>query len=238
MRSLASGGWFLELGKRDIWSWEAIASRRPDIRYPAYDLGEEIGKYPSLFSAMLDEAIVGAVQGPPRPLPVTLFPLERVRDAMRFMAQARHVGKIVLTTKAGRANPVLGLVRDGTYWITGGLGGVGKETARWLARRGARHLVLSSRHADEAAILDFARELSRSSVACRVVQADAGDRRRMCEIFDEIRRSMPPLRGAIHAAGVLRDAALINQRSADGDEVRRGKVEGAWILMNSLAILP
>jgi hypothetical protein len=41
---------------------------------------------------------------------------------------------------------------------------------------------------------------------------------------------MPPLRGVIHAAGVVRDAALINQRSADGDEVRRGKVEGAWIL--------
>jgi hypothetical protein len=41
---------------------------------------------------------------------------------------------------------------------------------------------------------------------------------------------MPPLRGLIHAAGVLRDAALINQTSADGDEIRRGKVEGAWIL--------
>ena len=61
-------------------------------------------------------------------------------------------------------------------------------------------------------------------------EADAGDRRRMSEIFDEICRSMPPLRGVIHAAGVLRDAALINQRSADGEEVRRGKVEGAWIL--------
>ena len=52
----------------------------------------------------------------------------------------------------------------------------------------------------------------------------------MREIFDELRRSTPPLRGVIHAAGVLRDAALINLRSADGDEVRRGKVEGAWIL--------
>ena len=230
LRSLANGGYFLELGKREIWSREAVASRRPDVRYAAYDLGEEIGKDPNLFSSMVNELIVTWSEGPPRPLPVTLFPLERVRDAMRFMAQARHVGKIVLTTKAGRANTVPGLVRDGTYWITGGLGALGKETARWLARRGARHLVLSSRHADEAAIVDFTRELSQSSVTYRILQADAGDRRRMSEIFDEIRRSMPPLRGVIHAAGVLRDAALINQRSADGNGVRRGKVEGAWIL--------
>jgi hypothetical protein len=52
----------------------------------------------------------------------------------------------------------------------------------------------------------------------------------MSEILGEIRRSMPPLRGVIHAAGVIRDSALINQRSADADEVRHGKVEGAWIL--------
>ena len=60
----------------------------------------------------------------------------------------------------------------------------------------------------------------------------------MSEIFDEIRGSMPPLRGVVHAAGVLRDAALINQRPADGDEVRRGKVEGAWILHDLTRDIP
>jgi NAD(P)-dependent dehydrogenase (short-subunit alcohol dehydrogenase family) len=230
LRSLADGGCFLELGKRDIWSPEAVAAQRPDVRYAAYDLGEEIEKDPDLFGSLMNELAVVWSEGAPRPLPVTLFPLERVRDAMRFMAQARHVGKIVLTTKAGRADAAPALVRDGTYWITGGLGALGKETARWLARRGARHLVLSGRHVDVPASGDLAQELSRSGVTCRVAQGDAGDRRRMSEIFDEIRGSMPPLRGVVHAAGVLRDAALINQRPADGDEVRRGKVEGAWIL--------
>jgi acyl transferase domain-containing protein len=145
-------------------------------------------------------------------------------------ASAEQPSGVVLTTQAGRANAVPRLVRDGTYWITGGLGGVGKETARWLARRGARYLVLTSRHADEAANRDFLAELSRSSVSCRILDGDAADRRRMGEIFDEIGSSMPPLRGVIHAAGVLRDAALINQNSADADEIRSGKVEGAWIL--------
>jgi acyl transferase domain-containing protein len=230
LRSLALGGWFLELGKRDIWSPEAVASSRPDVRYRVYDLGEEIGKDPNLFRSLLDETTSGLSEGALRPLPVTPFPFERVRDAMRFMAQARHVGKIVLTTKAGRANPAHGIVGNGTYWITGGLGGLGMETARWLARSGARHLVLTSRHADEAANRDFLTELRQSSVSYHILDGDAADRRRMGEISDEIRRSMPPLRGVIHAAGVLRDAALINQNSADGDEIRRGKVEGAWTL--------
>jgi acyl transferase domain-containing protein/NADPH:quinone reductase-like Zn-dependent oxidoreductase len=230
LRSVAHGGWFLELGKRDIWSSEAVASLRPDIRYLAYDLGEKIGRDPDLFRDMMDEVTVALSEGALEPLPVTLFPLERARDAMRFMAQAKHVGKIVLTTKAGRADTTTGLVGEGTYWITGGLGALGKETARWLARRGARHIVLSGRHASEAANQDFVTELARSFVVCRVLEADAGDREGMREIFDEIRRSMPRLRGVIHAAGVLRDGVLINQRSADGDEIRRGKVEGAWIL--------
>jgi acyl transferase domain-containing protein/NADPH:quinone reductase-like Zn-dependent oxidoreductase len=230
LRALVDGGFFLELGKRDIWSPEAVASHRPDVRYAPYDLGEELSKNPNLFSRLMKELIVAWSEIEFPFLPVTLFPLERVRDAMRFMAQARHVGKIVLTTKSGRADTAPGLVRDGTYWITGGLGALGKETARWLARRGAAHVVLTSRHADEVGAADFIRELSQANVTCRILRADAGDRGRMSEILGEIRRSMPPLRGVIHAAGVIRDSALINQRSADADEVRHGKVEGAWIL--------
>jgi len=230
LRSLANGGCFLELGKRDIWLPETVASLRPDVKYLAYDVGAELGRNPDLFSSLMDDLLIAMSESSLRPLPVKLFPMEQVRDAMRYMAQARHVGKIVLTTKEGRADTQLKLVAEGTYWITGGLGSLGKETARWLVRRGARHLVLTGRHAGKAENREFVQELLKCSLNCRVFEADAGDPRRMSEIFDEIRRSMPPLRGVIHAAGVLRDAALINQNLADGDEIRRGKVEGAWIL--------
>ena len=74
LRSLANGGYFLELGKREIWSADAVASRRPDVGMPPYDLGEEIGKDPNLFSGMMDELIVAWSEGRPRPLPVTSIP--------------------------------------------------------------------------------------------------------------------------------------------------------------------
>ena len=49
---------------------------------------------------MLDEILTALAEGSLRPLPVTVFPLDGVRDAMRFMAQARHVGKIVVRVAA------------------------------------------------------------------------------------------------------------------------------------------
>jgi len=108
LRSLANGGTFLELGKRDIWSSEAVSSIRPDVKFLAYDLGEEIRTDPNLFRDLMDELIVALSEETLRPLQLKLFPMERVRDAMRYMAQARHVGKIVLTTQAGRADPAPG----------------------------------------------------------------------------------------------------------------------------------
>src|SRR6202000_1725586 len=99
-----------------------------------------------------------------------------------------------------------------------------------LVRRGARHLVLTGRHAGQAESLEFVEELSKASVNCRVIEADAGERAQVSEVFEEIRRSMPPLRGVVHTAGVLRDAALIKQSYADSEVIRHGKVDGAWIL--------
>jgi NADPH:quinone reductase-like Zn-dependent oxidoreductase len=96
MRALADGGCFLELGKRDIWTPETVKELRPDIRYYAYDLGAEVQSDRGLLRPMLDEILASFSDGSLRPLPVTEFPFAELREAMRFMAQARHVGKIVL----------------------------------------------------------------------------------------------------------------------------------------------
>ena len=117
-----------------------------------------------------------------------------------------------------------------TYWITGGLGALGCETARWLVQRGARHLVLSGRHPPGDSAAACIHELEQLGATIRVFEADAADRSHMQFVYGQIKNDMPPLRGVIHAAGVLRDAVLTNQRWEDGAEVFGGKVEGAWLL--------
>ena len=99
---------------------------------------------------------------------------------------------------------------DATYWITGGLGALGCETARWLVRRGAKHLVLSGRRPPNVSAVNCIRELENLGVSIRVFQADANAREQMQFVYDRIQKDMPPLRGVVHAAGALHDAVLLN----------------------------
>ena len=223
---LAKGGRFLELGKRGILTAEEASRARPDVRYFAYDLGSEAQADRGLLRPMLDELLAALAAGELRPLPVTVYPLEQAHEAFRFMAQARHVGKIVLRPASG-APLVSG---EATYWITGGLGGLGLETARWLAGQGARSLVLSGRRPPGPAALAVIGELERQGAAVHVRAADAGDADAMRRILDEIGGALPPLRGVVHAAGAVDDAVLARQSWERGRAVLRGKAGGAWVL--------
>jgi len=240
LRALAKGGCFLELGKRDILTPEAAKRARPDIRYWAYDLGAEAFADRNLLRPMLDEILAAFADGSLRPLPVTVFPLDKIEGAMRFMAQARHVGKIILqigddqnvSSAQWRCAP------NATYWITGGLGALGRETASWLASRGARHLVLSARRPAGADAEKCISDLEKLGVTIQVIEADAASGDRMRFVFDHIQNHMPPLRGVVHAAGAIKDAILINQHWNDASEIFGGKVDGAWLLHDLTRDIP
>ena len=241
MRALVHGGCFLELGKRGIWTPQTVKEARADVRYFAYDLGAELQADPNLLRPMLDQILASFADGSLRPLPVTVFPFDELRDAMRFMAQARHVGKIVLRITDDSRQVQVATSRctaDATYWITGGLGALGCETARWLVQRGAKHLVLSGRRPPSPSAANCIRELENRGVTIRVFQADAAARDRIQFVLDQIQSDMPPLRGVVHAAGALHDAVLMNQRWEDASEMFGGKVGGAWLLHEVTRDLP
>ncbi|MEO8804874.1 MAG: type I polyketide synthase [Burkholderiaceae bacterium] len=230
---LGTGGRFLELGKRDIMSVESAAKARPDVRYHAYDLGSEAQADHSLLRPMFDDLLGALADGSLRPLPVTVYPLEDVPEAFRFMAQARHVGKIVVRPAAAAC--ISGLA---TYWITGGFGGLGLETARWLVASGARHLVLSGRHAPGSQAAAVIGELQALGATVATFEADAADRPRMAAVLEQMVHDMPPLRGVIHAAGAVDDAVLQRQTWARFQSVLRGKAHGAWVLHDITRHLP
>jgi acyl transferase domain-containing protein len=229
LRALAPGGRFLELGKRGIWTASEIAAARPDIGYFPYDLDAEAAADPTLTPALLAELLAALADGTLRPLPVTAYPLADAAAAMRAMAQARHVGKLVLRVADDAPRAAPRIRPDATYWITGGLSGLGLETAAWLAARGARHLLLTGRSKPQPAAEARIAALAAQGVRIETRQADAADADAMASVLAGI-DPVHPLRGVIHAAGALHDGILANQRWPEAAAAMRGKQAGGWIL--------
>jgi len=116
---------------------------------------------------------------------------------------------------------------DSSYLITGGRGGVGLQVARWLVERGAKHLVLLGRSQPSPEVRLVLDELEEAGAQIIAAQADISDENALAQILTNL---TVPLRGVIHAAGVLDDASLLQQTPAKLKKVLLPKVQGAWTL--------
>lgn len=236
---LRQGGRFLELGKQGIWSEEKARSERPDATYKQYDVQAIASHNPqdlaSEFSTLADMLDRGEIA----PLPSTVFAVDDVAAAFRFMFEARHVGKVVLhhgrddNTEAG--NPVRS---DATYLITGGMGALGILIARWLVNHGARSLVLLGRSPPTDSAESVLDELRTDGARISIARVDSADQDAMTGVIQEIAQSGPPLRGVIHAAGTLDDGMLEQQNWNRFRKVFAAKVDGAWLLHSLTRSLP
>ncbi len=227
--ALAEDGCFLEIGKRDILSDEEAARLKPRARYHVVDLGALSPSDPGKVEMMLGEILAAFEAGEYRALPIEAFPLERAADAFRYMAQARHAGKIVLN--ATQPRPDHGAVRgDATYLITGGLGALGIHVAESLVERGAKCVVLVGRNAPGMRARESIARMEKAGVRVIVAHADVADTVSLAHVLQSIRSSLPPLRGVFHAAGVLDDGALDRYEWDRFQRVLGPKARGAWNL--------
>ncbi|MDT5047102.1 MAG: mycoketide-CoA synthase, partial [Mycobacterium sp.] len=220
LRLVAAGGVFLEMGKTDIRDPGKIAEDYPGVRYRAFDLFEpgrnRMHQYMLDLAELFDAGVL-------RPLPVTAFDVRRAPAALRYLSQARHTGKVVLSMPDAWT--------QGTVVITGGTGMAGSALARHLvANHDARHLLLISRRgADSAGAAELAAELSVAGAEVSVVACDAADRAALAKVIADI-PVQHPLSAVIHAAGVLDDAVVTSLTPERVDAVLRAKVDAAWNL--------
>ncbi|MBV7331443.1 amino acid adenylation domain-containing protein [Chloroflexi bacterium TSY] len=117
--------------------------------------------------------------------------------------------------------------RKGSYLITGGRGGIGLQIARWLAEQGAGHLILLGRSEPTPEVSRALDELEATGTTITVAQSDVCDQRALSDIRSHL---IYPLRGIIHAAGVLDDGILQHQTAERFADVMEPKVQGAWNL--------
>ncbi|XP_015234782.1 PREDICTED: fatty acid synthase, partial [Cyprinodon variegatus] len=161
VRCVARHGRFLEIGKYDL-SNNSPLGMALFLKNVAFHgilldaLFEEGNKEWEEVSQLLKQGILGGVV---QPLRTTVFQRDEAEQAFRYMAQGKHIGKVVLQIRSEEQGPAVQpasplllpavcrtfCLPSHSYIITGGLGGFGLELAQWLIERGACKLVLTSR---------------------------------------------------------------------------------------------
>lgn len=119
---------------------------------------------------------------------------------------------------------------NGSYLITGGLGSLGLLVADWMAKQGVKHLVLTGRSDVSMKARGMLDQLEQAGTQVVICQADVSNQKDVAKVLETIKATMPPLRGIIHAAGVIDDGIIMQQNWERLKRTMNPKVKGTWNL--------
>jgi NADPH:quinone reductase-like Zn-dependent oxidoreductase/thioester reductase-like protein/ubiquinone/menaquinone biosynthesis C-methylase UbiE len=228
------GARFVEMSKLNVWTKEEVESLRPDVRYELVDISKPSRDEMLEYIEQVQEFIVNANV---KPLPYIRFEAADIRGALTYLQKARHIGKII----CGMPEPELTkgslgwkahLFNDkSTYLITGGLGGIGMEIAKWMISKGAKYIILAGRNPPKPKTTAEITEMNSKGGNVVCMQCDVGIMENCKFLLESIKsQGLPQLRGIMHAAGVLSDASYENQTWEKYETAFHPKVRGGWNL--------
>ena len=169
---------------------------------------------------------------------MTVFDYSDIQTAFRTMQNGLHTGKVVLKASEHSVIPALPhdahplqLRPDASYVLVGGLGGLGRGLAIYLADHGAKHLAFFSRTADippaAQRVLD---QLNERNVEARVYVCDVTDPEALKKAVAQIGNEMPPIKGVVQGAMVLRDGLFETMSYENWSQATTPKIQGSWNL--------
>uniref|UniRef100_A0A8D0GNS8 Fatty acid synthase n=1 Tax=Sphenodon punctatus TaxID=8508 RepID=A0A8D0GNS8_SPHPU len=241
LRCLARHGRFLEIGKYDLSNNSSIgmALFLKNVAFHGILLDAIFEAGNREWEVLSDLLKKGIQDGVVKPLRSTVFKREEVEAAFRFMAQGKHIGKVMIKVREEegkfpeKSDPVQLSAISRTYCpptksyiITGGLGGFGLELAQWLVERGAQRLVLTSRSGIRTGYqAKRVKEWKQMGVQVLVSTSDVGTLEGAQHLIEEASQ-LGPVGGIFNLAMVLRDAMLDNQSPELFYEVSKPKYAG------------
>ena len=235
---LRTSGRFVEIGKRDIAqdTQLGLSPFRKNLSFFGLALDRLWEERPQFIGALLREIVREISAKTLAVIPQTIFDMSETEQAFRFMAQAKHIGKVVISTGKDeylvnpRDNEPI-FRSDATYLITGGLGGLGLTVANWMVAQGAANIVLMSRTGIPGEDSKVAlQDLLESSANVVLFKGDVSRPEDVTRLLTEVQQNMPPLRGIMHLAMLLDDAWLEHLDYERFCIAMAPKAAGAWNL--------
>jgi polyene macrolide polyketide synthase len=210
-----------------------MQAERPDIQYETHSFNEVLYHHPEQLQRMFRSLAEQISAGHVCPLPKKVYTLRgELKAAFAWLQSGNAIGKVVVSVEPPIAKS--SWVSEGAIVVTGGLGGLGLVTAEALVEAGARCVVLVSRsgrvkYSDQGL---EARMQGLMSSGCQVVleTCDVSNEQQVAALLARVRVSHGPIRGVVHAAGVLADAMLPKQSPGLLQQVWGPKANAAWYL--------
>ena len=201
------------IGAGPLWGLMHTArSEHPELRLRLLDMDEET-----------DLAVLGVA------LMMGGYPEIAIRKQQLLIPQMEHAS---LATSPPVEAPLLRV--DGAVLIIGGLGDLGRRIARRMATsHRIRDLILMSRRGMESPGADaFVAELAKLGAKATIFGGDIADLENLTSLM-RIFTPDRPLRGVIHAAGVVDSGVLVSLTPQKCATTFASKVDGLWNLHQS-----
>ncbi|XP_069807612.1 fatty acid synthase isoform X2 [Dendropsophus ebraccatus] len=240
LRCLARHGRFLEIGKYDLSNNTPLgmALFLKNVAFHGILLDALFEEGNKEWEEVSDLLKSGIREGVVKPLKCTIFSRNEVEPAFRFMAQGKHIGKVLIKVRDEELGPthksdalIPAIPRTSfplikSYIITGGLGGFGLELAQWLIERGARNLILTSRsgirNGYQAKQVQSWKEAGITVVVSTKDVASIGGARQLIDAASQL----GPVGGIFNLAMVLKDAMIENLSTKLFQDVNKPKYDG------------
>ncbi|KAJ4859547.1 KR domain-containing protein [Trichoderma breve] len=234
---VAPFGRFIELGKRDITGNTGL-DMTPflhNISFSGVNMLSVYRENVPLLSRILADVMKYWAMGVTKLVtPLKVMNFSQIEEAFRIMQTGKHIGKMVLAANDDDIVPIVPpkkkeftLSSNATYIIPGGLGGLGRSLAMWMASKGARYLAFTSRSGasrpEAKALLD---ELAKINVQSKAFASDISNEAELTRVLQEIKSAnFPAIRGVITFAMQLQDVFFENMTVEEFHTAVRPKVQ-------------
>lgn len=253
---VAPFGRFVEIGRKDLMDDALMPMEflLRNVTFAYVDLAAVIDQNKPLARRLLRTVVDLVAAGSIRPVMLTTMPISEIETAFRMIQAGKHTGKVILTvedgqkvkvstentriprvstdnvTKAVPPTPTPAKLRaDATYVVVGGFGGLGRAVMSWMADHGAQNILSLSRSgAKGQQSASFIQEMHEAGVRVVGKACDITCEEQVANILQgmELQDRLPPVRGVVQSAMVLRDTLFVDMSVGDWNAALAPKVRG------------